>query len=959
MGGYAWVTLATNDAYSLGALVLAHSLRQVGTKYDLACLVTPGVTATMREKLAAVFSVVQEVNVLDSKDEANLALLARPELGITFTKLHCWRLTQYEKCVFVDADALVVRNCDELFEREELSAAPDVGWPDCFNSGVFVFRPSQQTFASITAFAAAKGSFDGGDQGLLNMYFSDWASKDISKHLPFIYNMCSTATYSYLPAFKQFGEDVRIIHFIGITKPWLQYFDTLTGIVQPPSGVGHLQPLLQLWWNIFCERVHPQLSISMTGLAGALAQLTLGEARSAEQLALEEHVRKQSWEQGHIDYMGRDSFDNIWKKICETLSVAPQREPTPPQEDVPEAAAKAADEPAETATPVEADKPAVEADKDPTQSLVCKVPDETLSVAQSSEGKAPASLSEENATVETAATKEPAQPAAAEDACAKLTTDPKDVIPCETSTEVPLPKPPVESPPVEPPSVKTIEQCQLSSVQTTQEASSQGESLLLATKEPQQADSQTSACLLCKKEDTSVTRTDSASAPTEAKSETPTSTTRDTTQPTTAAPISADSPQSVVVPPVTSQASVEDAAKRATDVTQPLTIDPSERHAEILLAASEVSTVSPVPIQVAESVLQAEPKESVSGATVSVSDQAISTTVTAVHESTDVAAATTAERVQLNGSVCEAERAGDVAAVVAAVSSLPEKTDAPAEPTKEPPSESATTRDAPSETLSAAEKKVESSNSALPPETPSAEVEKLTESAKTETKPPEQIAKTEAAEVEPPEQLAKAEASGEKAAEAETTEAVAEQPETAEDASSKASDSPVAEQSPPKEEPTEAKILNIPSTPTVIEATPPTSPSAESAQETEEKVAKKSLKKSDSADGADGEGADKKATKKTVKKVVKKPKAKPEEAASSPTSADGAVADGSQSKTKKTVKVVKKTATKTLETDTSVPETPPPPSSASADAPVPPKRKTKSSTASAKGTTAKKPETEE
>ncbi|XP_011869507.1 PREDICTED: uncharacterized protein LOC105562929 isoform X3 [Vollenhovia emeryi] len=263
MGGYAWVTLATNDAYSLGALVLAHSLRRVGTKYELACLVTPGVTATMREKLSAVFSLVQEVNVLDSKDEANLALLARPELGITFTKLHCWRLTQYEKCVFVDADALVVRNCDELFEREELSAAADVGWPDCFNSGVFVFRPSQQTFASITAFAAAKGSFDGGDQGLLNMYFSDWATKDISKHLPFIYNMCSTATYSYLPAFKQFGDDVRIIHFIGITKPWLQYFDTLTGTVQPPSGSVHLQPLLQLWWNLFCERVHPQLSPSM------------------------------------------------------------------------------------------------------------------------------------------------------------------------------------------------------------------------------------------------------------------------------------------------------------------------------------------------------------------------------------------------------------------------------------------------------------------------------------------------------------------------------------------------------------------------------------------------------------------------------------------------------------------------------------------------------------------------
>lgn len=50
---------------------------------------------------------VEEVDVLDSQDSANLALLARPELGVTFTKLHCWRLTQFDKCVFLDADTLV------------------------------------------------------------------------------------------------------------------------------------------------------------------------------------------------------------------------------------------------------------------------------------------------------------------------------------------------------------------------------------------------------------------------------------------------------------------------------------------------------------------------------------------------------------------------------------------------------------------------------------------------------------------------------------------------------------------------------------------------------------------------------------------------------------------------------------------------------------------------------------
>ncbi|XP_048517749.1 glycogenin-2 isoform X3 [Dendroctonus ponderosae] len=265
MGGSAWVTLATNDSYSLGALVLAHSLKQTGTVHQLAVLVTPGVTSAMREKLSSVFNLVQEVNILDSRDEANLRLLKRPELGITFTKLHCWRLTQFDKCVFLDADTLVLKNSDELFEREELSAAPDVGWPDCFNSGVFVYRPSLETYDKLIQFALEKGSFDGGDQGLLNLFFSDWAHKDISKHLPFIYNLCSTACYSYLPAFKQFGANAKIIHFIGAQKPWLQYFNTETKKVQPSGESSHLQEVLQLWWNIFCSLIHPHLSPAMQG----------------------------------------------------------------------------------------------------------------------------------------------------------------------------------------------------------------------------------------------------------------------------------------------------------------------------------------------------------------------------------------------------------------------------------------------------------------------------------------------------------------------------------------------------------------------------------------------------------------------------------------------------------------------------------------------------------------------
>ncbi|XP_055785903.1 glycogenin-1-like isoform X2 [Salvelinus fontinalis] len=151
--------------------------------------------------LSSIYDEVCVVDILDSGDTAHLALMKRPDLGVTFTKLHCWTLTHYTKCVFMDADTLVLSNIDELFEREELSAAPDPGWPDCFNSGVFVFEPSNETY--LMTHCTEKGSFDGGDQGVLNSFFNTWSTADISKHLPFIYNLSSIAIYTYLPAFKQ------------------------------------------------------------------------------------------------------------------------------------------------------------------------------------------------------------------------------------------------------------------------------------------------------------------------------------------------------------------------------------------------------------------------------------------------------------------------------------------------------------------------------------------------------------------------------------------------------------------------------------------------------------------------------------------------------------------------------------------------------------------------------------
>ncbi|XP_045200204.2 glycogenin-1-like isoform X5 [Mercenaria mercenaria] len=329
----AFVTLATNDTYSLGCLVLGNSLRRVKTTRQLVVMVSVGVSNPMRSQLAQVFDVIQEVDVLDSNDPINLSLLGRPDLNVTFTKLHCWRLTQFDKAVFLDADTLVLQNVDELFDREELSAAPDAGWPDCFNSGVFVFKPSLETYQSLLEFATSQGSFDGGDQGLLNMYFKNWATEDISKHLPFIYNVVSQAFYSYLPAFTQFKDRVKIVHFIGAVKPWHHTFDTSTRTVQPLPGTGHSQEFLQVWWNIFMDMVQPNLDpslreeLTMIGLAGELATMTVHGAPSPA-TPLSDAQRKLNWERGQIDYLGQDSFENIQKKIDETLNTS-EPAPTP------------------------------------------------------------------------------------------------------------------------------------------------------------------------------------------------------------------------------------------------------------------------------------------------------------------------------------------------------------------------------------------------------------------------------------------------------------------------------------------------------------------------------------------------------------------------------------------------------------------------------------------------------
>ncbi|KAM7303434.1 glycogenin-1 [Ixodes scapularis] len=258
----AFVTLATNDVYAFGALVLAYSLRDVHTSKKLLVLVTRDVGVVMKHLLSQVFDDIQQVTLLCGKDPLGCPDRHRDNVRASFTKLHCWRLANLSKGVFLDADTLVLANCDELFQWREFSAAPLRGWPDLFDTGVFVFQPSVKTHGLVMKFARDTASFDGVDRGILNDLFGREWKADLQLQLPFTYNLQATSgTQFFDKAFLHYGAcNAKIVHFWGSHKPWTQVYDWTTSLVHTKRGCPHRIEHLQKWWDVFTSRVQPRLA---------------------------------------------------------------------------------------------------------------------------------------------------------------------------------------------------------------------------------------------------------------------------------------------------------------------------------------------------------------------------------------------------------------------------------------------------------------------------------------------------------------------------------------------------------------------------------------------------------------------------------------------------------------------------------------------------------------------------
>lgn len=238
----AYVTLVLSDNYLPGAAVLAHSLRDAGTSKKLAVMVTlDSLRVETLNELKSLYDYVLPVDRISNPNPANLYLLNRGDLLHAFTKLNVWRLTQFRRIVFLDADVVALRAPDELFDTDSpFSAAPDIGWPDAFNSGVMALKPHMGTYWALHTLASSGDSFDGADQGLLNQYFEhkDW------HRLSFTYNCTPNASYQYEPAYRYNKSKISMIHFIGSQKPWV------TGRSSKAESPVYKE-LVNRWWAVY------------------------------------------------------------------------------------------------------------------------------------------------------------------------------------------------------------------------------------------------------------------------------------------------------------------------------------------------------------------------------------------------------------------------------------------------------------------------------------------------------------------------------------------------------------------------------------------------------------------------------------------------------------------------------------------------------------------------------------
>ncbi|CAL8085461.1 unnamed protein product [Orchesella dallaii] len=155
-----WLTSVLSDSDVPNALTLCFSLRRVLTSRRLGVIVSPKVSRVSREALGYGFDFIFTLD-----EERNTAGLENED----FVKLFALTLLGFEKCVLLSPNMLVVKNCDELLEKEENKQQTFV-FAENGDSSILKIRPSLQVFNCLMKQVANRNGT--GVDGILKKWLS-------------------------------------------------------------------------------------------------------------------------------------------------------------------------------------------------------------------------------------------------------------------------------------------------------------------------------------------------------------------------------------------------------------------------------------------------------------------------------------------------------------------------------------------------------------------------------------------------------------------------------------------------------------------------------------------------------------------------------------------------------------------------------------------------------------------
>jgi len=261
----AYVTLLMGNNYLPGVIALSRSLKRVDSKHPLIVMYRD--ESTDLDVLAKEDLILKKVAALPFSEpfiknhtreaqhtknpftKGNKPTFHNPLDN--FYKLSLWQFTEFKKIVFLDADIIVLRNIDRLFEYPEGCAAPNLYESlDDFNrmnSGVFVAEPNDETFIKMFHALDYPGAYwPRTDQTFLQSYWKNWHG------LPYIYNALQYL-YFNIPALWRW-DNIHVIHY-QYEKPWEQ---------NNPKKEQLLE-LIDLWQCMYQNTPLPQSIIEKMG----------------------------------------------------------------------------------------------------------------------------------------------------------------------------------------------------------------------------------------------------------------------------------------------------------------------------------------------------------------------------------------------------------------------------------------------------------------------------------------------------------------------------------------------------------------------------------------------------------------------------------------------------------------------------------------------------------------------